>query len=682
MKISVNWLKDYISLDEPGQVLSQDLSMLGLAVDTVESVDGDTVLDIDVPANRPDCLNHLGIARELSVLYRDRLQRPVVDHVPVPSSMKQPITIEIDADDLCYRYCGLVISGITVAPSPAWMQRRLEVLGQRPINNIVDVTNYVLLELGHPLHAFDYRRLREGRIVVRRARDGETIRTLDDEMRTLDPDMLVIADADVPVAVAGVMGGADSEVGESTTDILLESAWFLPASVRRTGRRLGLSSEAAYRFERGADLAIPPYALLRAASLILALGGGEVASPVVDACPRPPESREIVVRKSQVERLVGVKIDRDFVNDILPRLEFGLAHETSDAWTVRPPIFRVDVGLEVDVIEEVARFYGYNRIPATLPEMTANPVSSPKRRMRDVTRDFFKEAGFQEILTTSFASRDANESFDFFQAGEAIRVDNPLDEEEPFLRTNLMGQMLQTLKLNENNFNQNVRLFEAAAVHFQQGQGWGQQLRLVLGAYGDYLPVHWMTPGQPLHFFHLKGVLEKFFERLGLRDIDYVPEDSVPFLQPGSTAKIMSGKRILGVVGRMNELVARQRKFRQVPMLGELDLEGVMTLASPEFVCVPLSRYPFVDRDVSFTVDNKVAFSTIIKGIYTLKIPELYQVKLIDLYRGPDIPADRSAMTLRLVFQHPERTLTDEEGDKLRDRVTKMLVNRFKVVFR
>ena len=675
MKICLSWLNEFVSADEPPARLAADLSMLGLPVDAVDAAGPDTVLELDITANRPDCLNHLGVARELAALYREPLRPPRAE-LPEPG-LPAP-SIEIEAPELCARYCGLVISGVKAAPSPAWLQERLERVGQRPINNIVDITNYVLLELGHPLHAFDFRKLKGGRIVVRRARPGESIQTLDGRIRALEPEMLVIADGEDAVAVAGVMGGAHSEVDDATTDILLESAWFLPASIRKTSRRLGLSTEASYRFERGADLQVLPLALRRAARLILALAGGRGVSAVTDAYPRHWQAPEIGLRARQARRLIGVDVPPAFVSDVLGRL--GCEVRPADGgWAVRPPSHRPDLAIEVDLIEELARFHGYNRLPSTLPLVDGNPVERRLAKEKLAARRFLQEAGFQEIVTPSFAGEARDAQFLFPPGGDLLRLDNPLDEAEPFLRRGLLAGLVTALKLNENDYNAEAQLFELSAVYRRNGAAIEEPVMLSVGGYGSWRTAHWAGEGEPFGFFQLKGVLEELLRRLGVDDWDLRPEDGIPFLQPGAAAVITRGGRDVGCLGQLNDLVAREWKFKRPVALATCDFEALAAGAGRPLTFRPLPRFPFVDRDISFLVDNTVAFSTMKTTIAEVHIPELDQLKLVDLYRGKDIPPDRKSMTVRLVFQHPERTLTDAEADALRDQVLAALKRKHHV---
>jgi len=682
MKISLNWLKDFVTLDESPADLAHDLSMLGLAVDTVTTVGPDEVLELDITANRPDCLNHLGVARELSVAYGSPLRKPGLTTAPLPEVASFPVDIRITDEDLCFRYCGLVIAGVHLQPSPHWLQERLEAVGQRPINNIVDITNYVLQELGHPLHAFDYNRLKGGRIIVRRARAGEKVETLDRQLRHLTEEMLVIADAEDAVALAGVMGGAHSEVDENSTTILLESAWFLPASIRKTARRLGMNTEASYHFERGADLEMPPRALLRAATLIVELAGGEIVSPLIDVYPRRHQAAEITLRAGQLQRLIGLEAPPDFVEHTLQRLEFQIAARDDGGWRVRPPSFRVDVRLEADLIEEIARFQGYDRLPSTLPEFAAPPVTARITRQRDRMRLYLRECGFQEILTNSFVAAGQDAAFSLDNRGANVPLDNPLAEEEPFFRANLLGGMVETLKFNENNYNQNVRLFEIGAAYRLDDDAIHERHRLAVGAYGDYVVHTWTDRRQPVDFFYLKAVVQGFLARLGVTDYTLAPGDDVAFLQPGHAGVVSVDGQVRGALGLLNRKIAREWKFRQDVLLGEIQLDNLLTLPEPVFGFQPLPRFPQVTRDVSFTVDNKVSFGTIERGLFGLKIPELVDVKLLDLYKGDDVPQGRRALTVRLVFQDPQRTLTDREADTLRDRVTGFLVKKHEIRFR
>lgn len=682
MKISVRWLNDFVALDESPEQIAAVLAMLGHPVDSIEKSGAGAVLDVDITANRPDCLNHLGIARELAAWFRQELHRPETDPGDLATGETLPASISIEAPDLCYRYCGLVVKGVRIAPSPGWLQERLVAVGQRPINNVVDITNYVLQEIGHPLHAFDYRKLRGGAINVRTARSGESICTLDGRLRSLDPSMLVIADAELPVAIAGVMGGADSEVDEQTRDLLLESAWFYPASIRKTSRALGLSTEASYRYERGADAGIPPYALLRVLGLILRLAGGQAASPLIDVFPRPQNPVPVPLCPRQIQRLTGAVIPDRFVEDVLPRLEIGLGRQPSGGWLATPPSHRVDLKQEADLIEEAARFFGYNRIPSTLPQFSGNPVQRFLVKERESSRDYFCANGFQEILSSSFTDGNRNDLFLHQSTGEKIRLDNPLDDEEPFLRTTLLAGLVKALKINENNFNHDLRLFEMSKVYGNRAGEPEEKVMLAFGATGQYLPGGWAVPSIPWSVFLIKGLLDGWLRRLGTAEYRWLPAEDVSFLQPGSALMLEVAGRPAGVAGQLQEQLAGKMKFRQKTFAGEFQLDALAGASACPFVYSPLPRFPFADRDVSFTVDNRVTFGKMMQVVESLKIAELHQVKLLDLYNGKDVPEGQTALTVRLVFLHPERTMTDAEVDGLRDRITEKWLKAYQIRFR
>ncbi len=675
MKISLNWLKDYIVLDEKPETVAHDLAMLGLPVETLERVAEDWVVDVDVTANRPDCLNHVGMARELSARYGEPLRKPLAGAGSLGQTGDAPVPITIEDPDLCARYCGLAILGVRVAPSPVWLQGRLTAIGQRPINNVVDVTNYVLMELGHPLHAFDLRKLKGGEVRVRRARPGETIVTLDGVRRELAQDMLLIADAADPVGVAGVMGGESSEVDDNTVDIFLESAWFEPASIRKTARAMGLSTEASYRFERGADPAVLPEALIRAARLIMYLAGGKPASAMTDVCPRPFEPQRITLRRQRLHLLGGVPVEDSFVQRLLGDLGFGVEAEAT-GWTLTAPSHRPDITQETDVIEEVVRFYGYDRIPSVLPPVEGNPVERKNIREREAVRLRLKSAGYQEITTSSFVPPEKDARFDVFRVGEAVALDNPGDDAEGSLRTNLTYRMLATLKLNLNNFNKTVNLFEIASVYARTGEGCQENLRLSLGAFGTGRTPHWTAPeGAPYSFFHLKGAVESLLELLGVTAARFeAPGDGeIPFLQPGNGALLRVQGAVAGFLGRLDDRTAAEWKFHQNVFIAEVDLGRLFAAAQTDFVFRPVPRFPPVGRDMSFTVDRTVPFSKIKTVAESLNIAELSRFEVVEIYRGKEIPPERQAMMVRLVFQKPDGTLTDAEADGLRERISEKL---------
>ncbi|HLV02762.1 MAG TPA: phenylalanine--tRNA ligase subunit beta, partial [Acidobacteriota bacterium] len=486
MKISRKWLEDYVDIDvvsPDASTLADALTMLGLAVELVEEVSGDAILDVDVTTNRPDCLNHYGIARELAAYYRLDLKHPEwgdleADSVP-EEGCSAGVTI-LDAD-LCSRYAARVMWDVEIGESPDWLKTRLESIGQRAINNIVDITNYVLFELGHPLHAFDYHRLTDRQIVVRRAKPGETLVTLDGIERKLREDMLVIADASHPVALAGIMGGADSEIGPETKVLLLESAWFQPSSVRSTAGSLGMRTEASYRFERGADLEMPVRALNRTCRLIKEIAGGRIVGPLIDEYPGRETISPIQLRKKRIVHVSGVEIDGQDVEETLRRLEFDVKPSGDGSWTVRPPSFRHDIELEDDLVEEVVRHYGYDRIPVIYPRPEDAGQFQKDEPSLERIISILKGNGFWEAMNWVFTTPDRLKPF-FGDEVSAVQISNPLSEADTHLRVSLVPGIVESLRRNLYRGNQDVRLFEIGNVFFlgEDGQN-REERRLGLG---------------------------------------------------------------------------------------------------------------------------------------------------------------------------------------------------------
>jgi phenylalanyl-tRNA synthetase beta chain len=459
MKISLEWLQEYVDIRESPEKLKEDLSMIGLLVESIAETAGTSVLEIEVTSNRPDCLSYVGIAREAAALYDRPLRLPPGQERLTVSPDRIPYKIEIRDADLCPRYVALVLDGIHVSSSPPWMQRRLEAAGMRPLNNIVDITNYVLLEMGHPLHAFDFDLLRGGKIVVARAGRGEKMQTLDGTERALDEDMLMINDGEGPVAIAGVMGGLNSEISLSTTRVLLESAYFDPVSVRRTSKKLGLSTEASYRFERGADWDNTVPAIARTCQLIEQLAGGRISGSLRDVYPRKKDPVRILLRRDSAAALLGIKLSGEFIESTLRRLEFQVEKQDENAWAVTCPTYRADMELEADLIEELARFHGYQSIPTTLPPSRSMGAHSPSYSGENAARQILIGQGYSEAINLSFAYEPDHQEFPPL-TGERIAVRNPLTEDTQYMRTALAPALVRSAKRNFNYGRHQVRLFE------------------------------------------------------------------------------------------------------------------------------------------------------------------------------------------------------------------------------
>ena len=668
MKISLNWLQTLVDIDILGleaERLARALTMVGLAVDLVEPVGDDFVFDVDVTTNRPDCLNHLGIARELAAQYRLKLRLPDFSspRTHAAEAAGFPVAIGIEDPDLCPRYSGRVLTRVKIGESPEWLRKRLESVGQRPISNVVDITNYVLFELGQPLHAFDYSKLDGQRIVVRRARAGEWIRTLDGVGRELADSMLMICDASRPVAVAGVMGGEDSEIGEGSTSILLESAYFDPASIRRTSKALGLSTEASYRFERGADPEMPIRALNLACRLIEECCGARCVSGVIDVNPLPYQAREMKVRHKRIFQVLGVEVDRDDAAEILKGLEFRPEGDGDEAFRVWVPSFRRDIGVEEDLVEEVARHIGYERIPSSYPP----PMQAGKPLVTDdhdhLLADTLVSFGFYQASNYAFSNPPREANF-LGSEPDLVSLANPLTDLDTHLRSTLLPGLMESVRRNLNFGSRNIRLFEMGAVYRpdrERGAGVIETPMLALAALGEFQDPHWSQPSTKLGFSHVKGMVEGVLNRFDCR-VEWIQVEDVPFLHPGAAARLQPSEgEVLGLMGELHPRLREELKLPGRAFYCELFLEPLYRkpLLPPRFES--LGRFQPVDRDLSFLLDKAVPFNKIESLVQALHIPELKAFRLIDLYHGSGLPQGRVSLTVRLTFEAPGRTLTQAE---------------------
>jgi phenylalanyl-tRNA synthetase beta chain len=677
MKISIEWLKEYVDIKESLEKLKEDLSKIGLLVEGISEAPGTAVLEIEVTSNRPDCLSHIGIAREIAALYRRPLRLPPVQEKLSISEERIPFKIEIPDRDLCPRYVGLVMDGIQVGTSPEWMQRRLEAAGMRPLNNVVDITNYVLLEMGHPLHAFDFDILRQGKIVVARAKQGQKMQTLDGTERDLDSEMLMINDGEGPVAIAGVMGGLNSEISLSTKRVLLESAYFSAAATRRTSKKLGLSTEASYRFERGADWENTIPAIARTCLLIEQLAGGRIAGSIQDAYPEKKPPVRIQLQRKNANALLGVDLSSKFIESILKRLNFQLEPQGKGVWNVTCPTFRADMELEADLIEELARFYGYQNIPSTLPPSKDVGIPSPVYSLENAIRDILTGQGYNEAVNLSFASESDHLEFPPLEGGR-IAVKNPLTEDLHFMRSTLAPGLVRSAKRNFNYGERRVRLFEIGKVYYP-GPDRTPAERNAIGILGTggMTDQNWANAAGEYTFYHMKGVLEALLRGLRIRSFEIISTDAVGWMNPAEAAIVKAGGEIIGVLGSLSPTLEEKYKLKQPAYLAEIDFERLARHAFAPVQYEPLPKYPSVERDMSIVVNAGLAYETIRNGIAGLRMPELMGIDLIDVYEGEKIPVGKISLTLRLTFQDRERTLTVDRVQGFIDTVLSFLTNTF-----
>jgi len=675
MKVSLNWLKEFVDVPVEPRRLKADLIAVGLNAESFQAAGEDVVFDIEVTTNRPDCLSHYGVAREVATLYRKRLKplEFVCKEISAPASAEA--SIEILNPELCSRYCGRVIQGVEVKPSPEWLVRRLEAIGQRSINNVADITNYVLMELGHPLHAFDLIRLAGRKIIVRSARSGEQLRTLDGVGRTLGASDLVIADAIRPVALAGVMGGEESQISSDTHTVLLESAWFDPVSIRRTSKSHGLHTEASHRFERGADIDMAPVALDRAALLVAQLAGGEVLRGALDAYPVPKHRSYIELRRNEIQRILGAEVSWEEIERVLRTLGFRVERRGTEGWRVTPPPFRLDVDREVDLIEEVARHYGYNRLPARVRPAPPRLATDPARNKELAISSTLVALGYREIIPSSMIDPEENAGF---TDRPPVVLSNPLSQDASAMRSSAVPSMIHALKWNLDRSRDDLRLYETGRVYSARAKGLPEERRvLVLGAAGHRQQGTVHSRERELDFFDLKGDLEGLLDSFDLPGLRFEPSASA-YLEEGQAGRFVAGESTVATLGRLSDSLARGYKLRREVWLAEVDLDILLNAALRQHRFKPVSKFPPVERDFSLVVPESTAYGRLEETLRGLGIEEIQSIMPVERRRSAElpvgtIPAEHVSLLLRITFQSPTHTLASDEVEARSRRIVEAL---------
>jgi phenylalanyl-tRNA synthetase beta chain len=652
MKISPNWIRDFVSPTASDREVAEALTVSGISIEGYFGEGDDQTWDAEITTNRVDAMNHYGVAREVSAIY-DLDMKPIAPKVTVSGVAN--FAIEIEDGEGCARYTARVVRGVKIAPAPKNIAHRLELVEQRSISNVADASNYVLNEIGQPTHAFDLDKLAGGKIIVRRARAGETITTLDGVERKLLPEDLVIADAVKPVAIAGVMGGEATMITYSTKNVLIESAWFDPASIRRTARRLGMHTDASHRYERGADPGITQVACLRVAELIQQSAGGAV-SEEIDVIARNIAQPRIALASSEVKRIIGVEIPAAEIARILRRLGF-IVEGAGSEFSVVVPTWRLDVEREIDLIEEVARIYSYLKIPSTLPSFAGGVIELPNARKQAVLRNRLLALGYNESLSSTFIPR---EDARFFSSAEPVRIANPLSEEASYMRTTLVPGLLMQAAYNLNRGNTDVLLFEAGHVYSMQGEQVDEHNSLAVLSTGAAQPAS--VHGKPgaLSFFHLKGDIEQLLAAFDVADVTW--NRVVPtWLHPGRSAHLQVAGRTVAIFGQLHPEVAALRKLKQDVFVAEIFVEALYEFALRQPAYTPVSKYPAVERDFSFVLPDGVEFESIRQKLDSLAIAELAEIIPAETFRGGSLAPGTYSFLLRVRFQSAERTLKDDE---------------------
>lgn len=663
MAVSINWLKDYVNFSSTAQELAHSLTMAGIAIEGVEEKAGDYILELDLTPNRGDCLGMINLAREVAALNHNKVNIPALNIAENDENIHDYIKVDIEDTDLCYRYAARVIKNVKIKPSPAWLQERLLNSGIRPINNIVDITNYVMLETNQPLHAFDYDLLSpEKRIVVRRAAAGEKITTLDEVERELDSEMLLITDNGRPVALAGVMGGLNTEINDNTINVLLESACFNGVCIRKTSRKLALRSDSSIRFEKGADVNGVMFAINRAADLMQELGEAEVVAGICDQYPDPLLPRQILLRTEKVNNLLGTNLSTAEIKGFIEDLSFKTSSEEKGL-LVYVPSYRPDIEIEVDLIEEVARLYGYDQIEASLPGgSNTRGGLTPYQGFKDKLKDLMSRT-FYEIINYSFISP---RYFDMLglpadsSLREVVKVANPLSEEQSVMRTILLPGMLDTVSRNLARKNSNLTFFEMGSVFYPRDSVLPEERLKLSAVAAGKLDLNWLKNNVEMDFYYLKGILENFLMQLGIENTSFTAEVH-PGYHPGRTAVISCQGLELGVIGEIHPRVRQNFSIKPRICAFELDVASLFELSNRRIMMDSIAKYPAVERDLAILLREDIPAAEVLDVIKAAGTEILQNIILFDIYSGDQVAGGFKSMAFRLTFQSKERTLTEAD---------------------
>jgi phenylalanyl-tRNA synthetase beta chain len=657
MKLSPTWLREFVDAAVDDRRLAQDLTAVGIAVESISGEGRNAAFEMEIGTNRPDAMNHYGVAREASVIYNLPLH---AFDAKLPAAPGKPdFVVEIVDKNGCARYTARVVHDVSIKPSPDAIAKRLMLVDQRPINNAADATNYTLWEMGHPTHVFDLDLLAGGKILVRRATSGETLKTLDGVERKLTPEDLVIADAEKPVALAGVMGGFDTMITDKTRNILIEAAWFDPATIRKSSRRHGLHTDASHRFERGADFEATTKACGRVAELVLHSAGGKLDGGAIDAVARQIDLAPVALHLSEVHRILGGKLETNKIFRILQQLGFELMPERGGDpdFTVRIPSWRLDVEREIDLVEEIARQHGYDNFANTLPAYAGAVVEAPDADKDRKLRSTLLALGYDETVSLTFISHEDAETF---SSARLIELANPQSEEASVMRSSLVPGMLNMLAYNLNRGADKVRLFEAGSVFEATETGTAEPKRICMGATSASLQKAQGWGSRDSGFFDLKGDVESLLHIFQHESLNYDAQ-TADYYYPGRSARALMDGALVAQFGQIHPDIAAARKWRQSVFIAELYLDHLYPQGLRSIRYQPLPRYPAVERDFSFVFDDGVLFAKIRKAVAGLELPDLRSFVPVEIFRGGNVPAGKYSLLLRAKFQSAERTLREDE---------------------
>lgn len=685
MRVSYNWLKDYVDIKVSPEKLAEMLTMAGLSVDSIEKKGDDYILEVEITSNRPDWLSYIGVAREVAAITGGKLKVPSIvlrnsyiekqkkKNKKRTTNNEQRTTVKIEDAKLCPRYTARIIRNVKVGESPEWLKKKIEAIGLRSINNIVDITNFCLFEAGEPMHAFDLDNIKGNAVIIRRASKGEKIVVIDGTERLLEDPMLVIADPSGPMAIAGVMGGIKTEVGLATKNILLEAAYFDPISIRRTSRKLALSSDSSYRFERKVDMDNIKYASDRATQLILETAGGN-AGDFIDIGSVKKEKVNIGLDSNRLNKILGVDMAPAKIKSILSSLGLKPKPQAKGILKFEIPNFRQDLVNEIDLVEEVARIYGYDNIPETLPSVLEKGPRLPAGVITDnIIRETLKGLGLSQIITYSLLSRKAL-SLCNIEDKDAIVIKNPLSAEQEIMRLSSIPGMLGAIRYNMNRKNNDLKLFELGKVYFKEGaSSFKERRNLTIGITGE-MHDRWIGHTRKMTLFDLKGMIETLLSALGIGE-SLVRETKNDTFSSSACASIEVKGEPIGIMGQIASGVLKNFDIKDKVYILEIDYEKILNLAKLEKHFKEPVRYPSVLRDISMVIDNSVSNNNIISSITESAGPLLKKVQLIDRYHGGQIPEGKTSLTYRLEYQDINKTLEDKDVQEVHSRVVRALEN-------
>ncbi|MFH1782004.1 MAG: phenylalanine--tRNA ligase subunit beta [Candidatus Omnitrophota bacterium] len=686
MRVTLNWLKDFVHIKAGLEEIKQALTMTGLEVEGSLETGKDHVMDIEITPNRPDCLSIIGVARELASATKKTLNLPasIKKSYMKKGPARGKAKVEIEDKKACPRYVGCIMKNVKVGPSPEWLVERLNAMGVRSVNNIVDITNYVLFETGQPLHAFDLEKLEKQRIIVRRARKGEELTTIDGVRRELDPTMLIIADDVKPVAVAGIMGGLDTEITEETKTIFLESAYFDPVSVRKTQRKLALASESSYRFERGVDPAMVYSASMRAQEMIKNIAKARCSGNLTDVGGKILKEKEISLDLGEIPRILGIDISRKDVIASLAGLDLKISKKTKNKITVKVPIYRQDLERDIDLIEEIVRIYGYDKVPSKLPRLSIGKLYEEEKKtltaLKKRSKEILTRLGLNEVVTYTLTSRASIEtlgiSFD-----NVVRLQNPLSANQAFMRPTLVAEMLEVLSWNINRRNSLVKLFEINKVYsIDRAKNEIKEKNMVSMAIFGNTPGNWKEHSREIDFFDMKGVVEKFLVSLGVKDYK-LEKGEYTIFREDMALDLKIGNIKIGSLGEVKEKTARFFDIKDKVYIAEIDFEELIDHVIPtRFKALP--KYPSMKRDISMIASNDLSAENIFNVIRAEGGGLVTSIDIFDIYKGQQIQDGKKSLAYSVEYRSDEKTLKDEDVQALHMKVQEALVKKLGVEIR